>query len=204
MRSLHLPAAAIATAFVFGCGDGTDVSAPTPGAGPAISAQVDRFEQPLIISFGSEDPPITAIVGVSCDDFPAFCAGADPQLVAHTMVVTHPTAHGGTSEHILTRAQDVPAFAWPIDLGPGGDACTLLDVPPYVGTVNAFVNDNEGQFFVTAPGANAFSIRFAGNVANPETGERAHLAGAVHIVVLPDGTFKFLPNRFLVLKPIGK
>jgi hypothetical protein len=28
-------------------------------------------------------------------------------------------------------------------------------VQPFVGTVNVTINDNEGQFFETAPGANA-------------------------------------------------
>ena len=118
------------------------------------------------------------------------------------MVVTHPTKQGGTSEHVLIRGKDVSALVWPVDIGAGGDVCDLA-VQPFVGTVNVTLNDNEGQFFETAPGANAFFIRFVGTVTDPETGQRYHLAGAIQMLFLPDGTFKQLPVPFLRLTPIG-
>jgi hypothetical protein len=79
-----------------------------------------------------------------------------------------------------------------VDIGPGGDVCDLT-VRPFVGTVNVTIADNEGEFFETAPGGNAFLIRFVGTVTDTETGQRYHLQGAIHIVVLPDGTFTFQP-----------
>ena len=85
-------------------------------------------------------------------------------------------------------------------LATGVDLC---DLQPFVGTVNVTVNDNEGEFFETAPGANAFFHRFVGTVTDQETGQRYHLQGRIQIVVLPDGTFKFLPVPFLSLRPIG-
>lgn len=74
---------------------------------------------------------------------------------------------------------------------------------PFVGTVKVTLNDNEGEFFETAPGANAFVIRFVGTVTDQETGQRYHLQGAIQIVVLPNGTFTFPPVPFLRLTPIG-
>jgi hypothetical protein len=103
---------------------------------------------------------------------------------------------------VLITGQDVSALVWPIDVGAGGDICDF-DVQPFVGTVNFTFNDNEGQFFETAPGANAFLTRFVGTVTDQATGQRYHLQGAFQIVILQDGTFKFLPVPFLSLTPIG-
>lgn len=87
---------------------------------------------------------------------------------------------------------------------PGIDFCDFQGVQPLAaGTVHALLNDNEGNFFETAPGANAFINRFQGNLTNPETGQRYHLQAAIQIVVLPDGTTKFPPVPFLSLTPIG-
>jgi hypothetical protein len=104
---------------------------------------------------------------------------------------------------VLITAQELSALVWPIDVGPGGSPCDFPDVQPFVGTVHLTFNDNEGQFFETAPGANAFFTRFVGTVTDPTTGQRYQLQGSLLIVILQDGTFKFLPTRFLSLTPIG-
>ena len=72
------------------------------------------------------------------------------------MIVTHPTKQGGTSEHVLIKATELSALVWLVDVGTGGSPCDLPRLQPFVGTVNVTLNDNEGQFFETAPGANAF------------------------------------------------
>jgi hypothetical protein len=196
------PGAVLAGALVLGCGDHPGVTDPDRDAAPSFAAEISRFETPLVISFAQESPPIAALVGVSLEDFPAVCAGAEPEAVADAMIVTHPTQQGGTSEVRLTRGTDISALVWPVDIGPGGDVCDLA-VQPFVGTVNVTIADNEGEFFETAPGGNAFLIRFVGTVTDTETGQRYHLQGAIHIVVLPDGTFTFQPVPFLSLTPIG-
>jgi hypothetical protein len=88
------------------------------------------------------------------------------------------------------------------DVGAGGDICDS-QVQPFVGTVNFIFNDNEGEFFETAPGANAFFQRLVGTVTDQETGQRYHLQGAIQIVILQDGTVKEIPVSFLSLRPIG-
>jgi len=198
----RLAAAAPAFALVFGCSDHPGVTDPDHRAAPSFD--VSRFEQPLITFFGQETPPIAALLGVTAEEFPAFCASTlEPQVVANTMIVTHPTKQGGVSEHILTTAKELSALVWPVDVGPGGSPCDFPDVQPFVGTVHLTYNDNEGQFFETAPGANAFFTRFVGTVTDQETGQRYHLEGAFPIVILPDGTFTFPPVPFLSLTPIG-
>jgi hypothetical protein len=201
-HSSLLPTAALASALLLGCGDQLGVTDPVRAVTPSLKAQVDRFETPLAIFFGQEAPPIAVHLGVSPEDFPAFCAGAEPEAVAEAMIVTHPTKQGGTSEHVYITAKDLSALVWQVDVGePGVDICQLQ--PLAVGTVHLTINDNEGQFFETAPGANAFFTRFVGTVTDQETGQRYHLQGAVQIVILQDGTFKLLPVPFLSLTPIG-
>jgi hypothetical protein len=201
-RLLPLRTAALASALTLGCGDQPSVTDPVRDVTPSLKAEVSRFQTPLVLGFASDVPAIAALVGVSLEDFPAFCAGAEPEAVADAMIVTHPTQQGGTSAHLLLNGKEVSALVWPVDIGPGGDVCDLA-TQPFVGTVNVTINDNEGEFFETAPGANAFFIRFVGTVTNPETGQRYHLEGAIQGVVLPDGTFTFPPVPFLSLTPIG-
>jgi hypothetical protein len=201
-RSFLLSTVTLAGALALGCGDQPGVTDPDRDFAPSFGAEISRFVQPLIVFFGQADPPLAVHLGVSLEDFPAFCAGAEPEAVADAMIVTHPTQQGGTSEHVLITAKDINALVWQVDVGePGVDICQLQ--PLAVGTVHITLNDNEGQFFETAPGANAFFIHFVGTVTNPETGQRYHLQGKIQIVVLPDGTFKFLPVPFLSLTPIG-
>ena len=202
-RSSFLPTTALASALLLGCSDqpvGTD---PKPDATPPLMAAVSRVEAPLSIFFGQEAPPLAAVLGVTVEELPAWCAGTFEGQPVTTMTVTHPTQQGGISETIRTTATDLSALVWPVDVGAGGGPCDFPDVQPFVGTVKATITDNEGNFFETAPGANAFSIRFVGTVTDQETGQRYQLQGSLHIVVLPDGTFTFPPSRFLSLTPIG-
>lgn len=200
--SLLLPLTVLAGALVLGCDDPPSVTDPVRDATPSFKAEVSRFEAPQIISIASANPDIAAVIGVGLEEFPAVCAGAQPQELADWMVVTHPSKQGGTSAHYLIKDKEFSALVWPVDIGEGGDVCDL-DVQPFVGTVHLTYNDNEGEFFQTAPGANAFVIRFVGTVTDSESGQRYHLQGAIQIVVLPDGEFKFLPVPPIRLTPIG-
>jgi hypothetical protein len=201
-RSFLLSTVALAGVLALGCGDQPGVTDPDRDFAPSLGAEISRFVQPFIFFFGQEAPPIAAHFGVSLEDFPAFCEGAEPEAVADAMIVTHPTQQGGTSEHVLITAKELNALVWQVDVGePGVDICQLQ--PLAVGTVHVTFNDNEGQFFETAPGANAFFTRFVGTVTDQATGQRYHLQGAVQIVILQDGTFKLLPVPFLSLTPIG-
>ena len=120
-RSSLLPTAALASALLLGCSDqpvGTD---PHPDATPSLMSAVSRFESPLEIFFGQAAPPIAALLGVTAEEFPAWCAGTlEDQLVANTMVVTHPTQQGGISETIRTTATDLSALVWPVDVAAPG------------------------------------------------------------------------------------
>lgn len=196
----RLAVGTISFALLTSCSDRPGVTDPNRRAAPAFD--VSRFEQPLIIFHGQASPPLAVFLGVTAEEFPAFCADIlEADVVANTMIVTHPTKQGGISEHVLIKATELSALVWRIDVAEA-DPCDS-DVQPYVGTVKVVINDNEGQYFETAPGGNAFSIRFVGTVTDQETGQRYHLQGADQIVVLPDGTFKFLPVPFLRLTPIG-
>jgi hypothetical protein len=205
-HSLLLPTAVLAGALGIGCSDQSGVTNPDPGGinpydGTLSNAtEILRFEAPVIIFQGQSDPPIAAVIGVGLEEFPDVCADAEPQDLADWLIVTHPSKQGGTSAHVQVKDNELSALVWPVDVGTGVDLC---DLQPFVGTVNFTFNDNEGEFFETAPGANAFFQRFVGTVTDQETGQRYHLAGAVQIVILQDGTEKVLPVPFLSLRPIG-
>jgi hypothetical protein len=206
-HSLLLPTAVLAGALGIGCGDQSGVTTPDPGGinpydGVLSNAtEILRFEEPIIIFHGQADPPLAAIIGVGLEEFPDVCAGAAPQERADWLIVTHPSKQGGTSAHVQIKGK-LSALVWPVDVGAGGDICDS-QVQPFVGTVNFVFNDNEGEFFETAPGANAFFQRFVGTVTDQETGQRYHLQGAIQIVILQDGTVKEIPVSFLSLRPIG-
>jgi hypothetical protein len=201
MRHWLLLTAVLAGALGFGCSDQPGVTDPDPGP-PSLAAEISRFEIVLDPSFS--DGEITVFFGVGFEELPAVCAGAEPQTLGEIQIVTHPTRQGGTSEHVLIKATELNVIVFAVPGFPGIDRCDFQGVQPLaVGTVHALLNDNEGQFFETAPGANAFINRFEGNLTNPETGQRYHLQAAVQIVVLPDGTFTFPPVPFLRLTPIG-
>ena len=204
LRSFLLPMAALASASVLACADHANLTDPARDAMPPFAGEVTRFEQPVVFFFGlgAGDESVAALFGVGLEEFPAVCAGAAPQELADWMVVTHPTQQRGTSAHVQIKAKELSALVWPVDIGPGGDICDL-PTQPFVGSVHFTFNDNEGEFFETAPGANAFSQRFVGTVTDLETGQRYHLQGAIHLVILPDGTVKELPVPFLRLTPIG-
>jgi hypothetical protein len=200
MRPSFLLSVTLAGAFTLGCGEDGAVTAPV--SDPSL-AEKSRFEQVFILSLNSEDPPITSVFGVSPEELPGACAGGELSEFVEGVSVIHPT-HGGLKEHVRLSSKEMCAIIWPIDLGPGGDLCTLLGVPPLIGTVNFMLNDNEGGFFETSPGANAFSIRVVGTVTDSETGQRYHVLGSIRVVVLADGSVKELPSKFPIqLTPQG-
>jgi hypothetical protein len=197
--SLPLVSVTLACALVLGCDDRAGVTEPASGIAPSAKAEITRFEQPLFINFGNGE--FTFFSGVSSEDLLAVCAGADVTEFAEVLLITHPSKQGGTSEHRLLKAE-MSANIWEGDLGPERDICEL-GPPLAVGTVNILINDNEGNFFETAPGANPLVLRFTGTLTNPETGQRYHVQGALQIVALQDGTFKFLPVTLLRVTPVG-
>lgn len=207
-HSLLPPTAVLAGVLGIACSDQSGVSNPDPvGVHPydgilSDATEILRFEAPIVIFHGQEAPPIAAVIGVGLEEFPDVCAGAAPQELADWLIVTHPSKQGGTSAHVQIKDNELSALVWPVDVGAEGDICDV-QVQPFVGTVNFTFNDNEGEFFETAPGANAFFQRFVGTVTDQETGQRYHLQGAFQIVILQDGTFKVLGAPFLRLTPIG-
>jgi hypothetical protein len=87
-HSLLLPTVVLAGALGIGCRDQSGVTNPDPGGinpydGTLSNAtEILRFEEPVIIFHGQEDPPITALIGVGLEEFPDVCAGAAPQELA--------------------------------------------------------------------------------------------------------------------------
>ena len=199
--SVHLLTAVLAGALLLGCSDQRGITDPDPVA-PSFKAEILRFEVPFTPSYS--DGEITVFFGIGFEELSAVSAGAEFETLAEIQIVTHPSAQGGTSEHVLIRARELNVIVFAVAGFPGIDFCDFQDVTPLaVGTVHALLNDNEGGFFETAPGANAYLERYNGNLINPETGQRYHLQAATQIVVLPDGTFTFPPVPFLSLRPIG-
>jgi len=135
-RSSFLSTTALASALLLGCSDqpvGTD---PKPDATPPLMAAVSRVEAPLSIFFGQEAPPLAAVLGVTVEELPAWCAGTFEGQPVTTMTVTHPTQQGGISEVLLTKATDLIALVWLVDVAaPGGDICDPA-LQPFVGTVH--------------------------------------------------------------------
>jgi hypothetical protein len=201
MQHPPLLTAVLTGALGLGCSDKPDLTDPDPGA-PSFAAEINRFEIPFTPSFS--DGEITVFFGVGFEELAAVCAGAEPETLAEIQIVTHPSAHGGLSEHVLVRARELNVIVYPVAGFPGIDFCDFQGLQPLAaGTVHALLNDNEGGFFETAPGANEFINKFEGNLTNPETGQRYHLLATVKILVLPDGTFTFPPVPFLKFTPIG-
>jgi hypothetical protein len=203
---LLLPTVVLAAMLGIGCTDQSGVTDPDhvginrhDGA-LSNATEILRFEAPITIFHGQADPPLAAIIGVGLEELPEVCAGAPSQELADWLIVTHPSKQGGTSAHVQIKDNELSALVWQVDVGTGVDLCELQ---PLVGTVNLIFNDNEGEFFETAPGANAFFQRFVGTVTDQETGQRYHLQGALQIVILQDGTVKEIPVPYLSLRPIG-
>jgi len=149
-HSSLLPKAALASALLLGCSDQPGGTDPNPDATPPLMAEISRVETPLVIDYAVEE--FTALVGVSLEHFPALCAGAEPEAVAETMIVTHPSSHGGTSAKVQTKGTEVPALVWTGTFGPDRNVCDLTGQQPFVGSVKVTINDNEGDFWETAPG----------------------------------------------------
>lgn len=206
-RSFLLSKAALACALALGCADQSGVTNTDPAVissydGTLSNAtEIQRFEDFLIISQAQADPPLVALVGVGLEEFPDFCAGAAPQELSNFLIITHPSKQGGTSAHVQVKNHELSALVWQVDVGTGADICQLE--PLAVGTVKVMLNDNEGEFFETAPGANAFFYQFVGTVTDQESGQRYHLQGRFQVLISPDGTSKFLPVPFLSLRSIG-
>jgi hypothetical protein len=204
---LSIPTAAIAGALALGCSDQSGVTNTDPAVISSYdgtlskATEIQRFEDFLIISQAQADPPLVALVGVGLEELPDFCAGAAPQELSDFLIITHPSKQGGTSAEVHIKNNELSALVWQVDVGTGADICQLE--PFAVGTVNVMLNDNEGEFFETAPGANAFFYQFVGTVTDQESGQRYHLQGRFQILVSPDNTFKFLPVPYLNLRPIG-
>ena len=102
-------------------------------------------------------------------------------------------------------ANELSVLVWPVDVEAGGSPCEFPDVQPFVGTVKAIYNDNEGQFFETAPWGErvCHQVRRHGD----RSGNRAALPrarGRSGSIISPDGTFTVLPLPFLSLTPIGR
>ena len=204
-HSLLFPTAVLAGILGLGCSDQSGVTTPDTGVNPfggtlSNATEILRFEAPIIIFHGQEFPPLAAVVGVGLEEFSDVCAGAEPQHLADWLIVTHPSKQGGTSAHVQVKDNELPVLVWPVDVGTGVDLC---DLQPFVGTVNFTFNDNEGEFFETAPGANAFFQKFVGTVTDQATGQRYHVAGQIQTIIFQDGTVKTLPVPFLSLTPIG-
>ena len=206
-RFLYLSTTVFAGTLILGCGEHSDVTDPIPDVIPSFRAEFSEIEQPFTITLSSGGPDITALFGVPPDELSAVCSGEESSELVDVITVNHPTSpnFGGQLAHVRITEAELSAVVWPIDLGPGGDLCELVEqgVQPLVGTVRLMVNDNEGEFFLDAPGANAFSIRLVGTVTDQGTGQRYHIQGWIQLVLLPDGTEKFLPNPFVQLRPIG-
>ena len=203
MRHLHtLFTVPFVGALVLGCGDRPTVTEPLAGALPSLKTEISRSEQPLILAFGDARLGITTLMGVSLE---SFCSGEPIGEVAEVKILTHVSQQGDSSEHVRIVGREMTATVWSPDLGPGGDICTLQGVQPFaVGTVRIDLHDNEGRFFLTDQGANAFSIRAGGMVTSPSTGQRYHLMASIQIVVLPDGRVQEPPVTFLRLTPVGR
>ena len=203
MRHLHkLLTSLFVSALVLGCGDRPGVTEPASSETPSFKSEVSRSEEPLVLAFGDARLGINTLMGVSLE---AFCSGEPIEEVAQVKIVTHVGQQGDSSEHVRIVGREMTATVWSPDLGPGGDICTLQGVQPLaVGTVRIDLHDNEGKFFLTDQGANAFSIRAGGMLTSPSTGQRYHLMASIQIIVLPDGRVQEPPVTFLRLTPVGK
>ena len=205
-HSLLLLTAVLAGALGIGCSDQSGLTNADPGGinpyDGTLSNATERieFEVPFTPSFS--DGVISVFFGLGFDELPAVCAGAEPETLATVQVVTHPSSHGGTSEHVRVTASELNVIVFAVPGFPGIDPCDLGE-PLAGGTVRIMLNDNEGSFFETAPGANPVILTAVGTVTNPETGQRYHLQARDHIIFFQDGTFKQLPGLFLELTPIG-
>ena len=75
-----LPTAALACALSLGCGDHRGVTDADPDAAPSFKAETNEFDTPFTIFHGlGGDQPVAALLGVSLEEFPAVCAGAESQ-----------------------------------------------------------------------------------------------------------------------------
>ena len=55
---------------------------------------------------------LVAIIGVSFEEFPDFCAGAAPQDLVDCLIVTHPSKQGGASAHVQVKDNELSALVW--------------------------------------------------------------------------------------------
>ena len=202
-RSLILLTAALAAApLELACDDRPGVTDSALGTAPAFAASVDRFEAPWPEVFVDEASGITMVAGATPEELPDLCAAQGFTEVADFLLVTHPTRDGGTVIHARIKDQDQGVIVWQATASDICEELVFAGVEPLAGTAQMTFTDND--FAGTSSHTDSFGERIEGTVTNPTTGQRYHLASAIRVVVLPDGTVKVPRSIISVrLKPIG-
>jgi hypothetical protein len=176
---------------------------PGSDATPSFGAAVDRFEAPWPERFIDRESGLSLSAGASLDQLSDICAGGDFTDPAEWLVAAHPTHDAGTVYHVRIREMEQSVTVWGVAVEES--ICQELFLqgvqPVAVGTVHMIFRDND--FAGTSSHTDSWGERIEGTVTNPATGQRYHLEAAYHVVVLSDGTVKFVQEPLIRLTPIG-
>ena len=202
-RFLLVPAGALASALALGCGDRPGVTEPATSAGPSFGAAVTRSDRPFPVAVIDIEQGLTAVFGLTVEEVPAVCAGAEFQELSNVLLVSHPT-HGGQTVDKVTatnKAQDAIVWAAIPAAGSQEDICKAVqDLQPLaVGTVHSVYTESE--FFTgSGPHLDSNGFRAEGTVTSPATGERFRLQAAFQLLISPDGAMKSPVKGFVRLR----
>jgi hypothetical protein len=202
-RFLLFPTGVLASALALGCGNRPGVTDPATSAEPSFGAVVTRSEAPFPVAVIDIEQGLTAVFGVSLEEVPAVCAGAEFQELSKVLIVSHPTRGGQTVDKATATNKQQNAIVWAAIPATGSqeDICKAIQgvQPLAVGTVHSVYTESE--FFTGAsPHLDSNGFRAEGTVTSPATGQRFRLQAAFQLLIFSDGTVKAPVEGFVRLK----
>ena len=203
MRAAFLGVPLTLIGFITACGDVPNSPNPNEALAPspvALSSVVDRFDLsggallPIFPELG-----ITVSIGLvtPINEFPE-CGGSAEELVFDSRGVDQTVSTPPGPDRNLTRIQGtVVLYEALLDIT--HDFCELATTEVGRGPGKFIGTDNDLN--VEGPGANSFGGTLTA-ILDLTSGGRARLLVVTRAVILPDGSFKTVVERF-ELQPIG-
>lgn len=181
MHPSLLGCAALTGTCVLAC---NDVSSPTPAAeplSPSFSATVSRFTFPIFTTFVDESQGLAAVIGLSHDQLPRWCAGEGVDVdEVRRLDLTRPDGS--------VKATSQGKLALTIySIAGGSHPCELAEATP-LATGTAHWGHTDNDVFVSLNRTNSFGLTLIGTASGPG-GARFKVRGIFRTVAHPTGVY---------------